>query len=59
MYIDRTAAVFQVKEHSPRNYYLGNDYTYRDGQDIWTYGVQMYATEALSKVEILYGCLPK
>lgn len=58
MWIDRIASIFLVKEHGPRNYYLGNDYTYHDGQDIWTYGVQTYATEAVSKVERLYGTLP-
>ena len=58
-WVDRIAAIFLVKEHGPRSYYLGNDYTYHDGQDIWTYGVQTYATEAVAKVERLYGTLPK
>jgi hypothetical protein len=58
MWIDRIASIFLVKEHGPRNYYLGGNYTYHDGQDIWTYGVQTYVTEAVSKVERLYGTLP-
>ena len=58
-WVDCIAAIFLVKEHGPRSYYLGNDYTYHDGQDIWTYGVQTYATEAVAKVERLYGTLPK
>jgi hypothetical protein len=34
MWIDRIVSIFLVKEHSPRNFYIGNDYTYHDGQDI-------------------------
>jgi hypothetical protein len=59
MWIDRITSIFLFKEHGPRNYYLGNDYTYHDSQDIWTYGVQTYATEAVSKVEQMYSTLPK
>ena len=59
MWIDRIAAAFLVKEHGPRNYYLGNDYTYHDGQDVWTYGCQTYSKEAVARVERIYGCLPK
>ena len=59
MRIGRIASIFLVKEHRPRNYYLGNEYTYNGGQDIWTYGIQTYATEAVSKVERMYGTLPK
>jgi hypothetical protein len=51
--------VFLVKEQGPRKYYLGNDYTYHDGQDMWIYGSQTYATDAVARVERLYGCLPK
>ena len=32
--INKIASAFIVKEHGPRNYYLGNDYTYHDGQDM-------------------------
>ena len=39
MWIDRITTVFLVQEHGPRNYYLGNDYTHHNGQDIWTSGV--------------------
>ena len=59
MWVDRIATVFLFKEYGPRNYYLGNDYTYHDGQDILTYGIQTYTKEAVSRVELMYGCLPK
>ena len=58
-WVDRIACIFLIKEHGPRNYYLGNDYTHHDGEDMWTYGCQTYATEAVARVERLYGCLPK
>ena len=48
-----------VKEHGPRSYYLGNDYTYHDGEDMWTYGCKTYSKEAIDRVERLYGCLAK
>ena len=38
MWVDRIASVFLVKEYGPRNYLLGNDYTYHDTHDMWTYG---------------------
>ena len=59
MWVDRIATVFLVKEHGPRNYYLGNDYTYHDGQDTWIYGIQTYAKEAVACVERLHSCLSK
>jgi len=58
-WIDRIAGAFLIKEHGPRLYYLGNDYTYHDGQDVWTYGCQTYSKEAVSRVERMFGCLPK
>ena len=39
IWVDRIATVFMVKEHDPRNYYLGNYYTYHDGRDTPIYGV--------------------
>ena len=42
-----------------RKYYLGNDYTYHDGQDMWTYGSQTYDIDAVSRVKRIYGCLLK
>ena len=59
MWIERIAGAFLIKEHGPRNYYLGNDYTFHDGEDMWTYGCQTYAKEAVAKVERIFGCLPK
>ena len=51
--------MFLINEHGPRNYYLGNKYTYHIGQDMWTYGYQIHAEEPLARVERIYGCLPK
>ena len=59
IWVERIAAVFLIKEYGPRSYYLGNNYAYHDGQDMWTYGVQKYAKEVVSRVERIYGCLPK
>ena len=59
IWIDRIASAFLIKEHGPRKYYLGNDYTYHDEQKIWTYGCQTYAKEAIAKVERMFGVLPK
>lgn len=59
LWVDRIAGAFLVKEHGPRSYYLGNDYTYHDGEDMWTYGCKTYAKEAIDRVERLYGCLAK
>ena len=50
---------FLVKEHGPRVYYLGNDYTYYDAEDMWTYNCLTYTKKSISYVEHLYGCLPK
>lgn len=33
-WIDRISAAFLVKSHGPRNYYLGNDYTYHHSEEI-------------------------
>ena len=59
MWVDRIATVFLVKEHGQRNYSLGNDYTYHDGQDTWTYGIQTYSKEAVARVERMYVFLSK
>ena len=34
MWIDRIASAFLVKSHGPRDYYLGCDYKYHDGQNM-------------------------
>ena len=57
--IDHIDSVFLIKEHEPLIYYLGNDYNYHDGENMWTHGVQIYAKEDVSRVEIIYDCLPK
>ena len=58
-WIDRIAGAFLIKEHGPRNYYLGNDYFYHDDHDVWTYGCKTYATEAIAKVERMFGTIAK
>ena len=44
--IDYNRGAFLVKEHGPRKYYLGNDYSYHEAQDIWTYGGETYIKES-------------
>jgi len=58
-WIDMIAGAFLIKEHGPRQYYIGNDYTYHEGQDIWTYRCGTYTKEAIDHVERIFGCLPK
>ena len=48
-----------IKEHGPRNYYLDNDYRYHETFDMWMYGSKTYAKEAVSKMERIFGTLPK
>ena len=43
IWINMIAFVFLIKENGRRNYYLGNDYTYHNGQNMWIYGYQIYA----------------
>ena len=57
MWVDRIAGMFLVKEHGPRAYYHGNDYTYHDTENMWTYNYFTYTKEASDRVERLYGCL--
>ena len=59
VWIDYIASVFLIKELRPCKYYLGNGYTYHDGQDMWTYGSLTYVADAVLHVERIYGCLPK
>ena len=50
---------FLVKSHGPRSYYLGNDYTYHEDLNVWTYGGRTYTKDAIDRVERIYGCLAK
>ena len=59
MWMDRIASAFLVKSHGPRDYYLGCDYKFHDGEDMWTYGGTTYTREAVNRVERLYGTLSK
>ena len=38
IWIDKISKKFLVKSHGPWDYYLDNDYTFYDDEDIWTYG---------------------
>ena len=48
MWIDRISAVFLVKYRGPWAYYLGNNYQFHDGSDVWTQDTKMYTKEALA-----------
>ena len=54
MLIYRITSVFLVKEKGHHKYYLGNDYTYHDGQAIVTYGSQTYTADTVLHVGRLY-----
>lgn len=53
-------SVYLVKEDSkgPPDYYLGNDYK-RDKKGRWCIGCKKYLTEAIVRVEAIFGDLPK
>ena len=56
MWIERILAVFLVKSHGPRVYYLGNDYQFHYAANAWTSGTTTYAKEAfVLSVIILLG----
>ena len=59
MWIDKMVFVFLVKEYGSRNYYLSNDYIFHETHDMWTYGCNIYATDAVARVERQFGFLPK
>jgi hypothetical protein len=52
--------VYSVKDSSkgPPDYYLGNDYK-KDKRDRWCIGCKKYLTEAISRIEAIFGNLPK
>ena len=53
-------SVYLVKDSSkgPPDYYLGNDYK-KDKKGRWCIGCKKYLTEAVSRVEKIFGELPK
>ena len=59
MWLNFIKGAFLVKESGPRKYYLGNDYTYQEKSRLWTYGGATYTKEAITRVERIFGCLPK
>ena len=59
MWFDGITGMFLVKENGPCAKHLGNDYTYHDIEDGWTYNCLNYTKEAIARVERLYGCIPE
>ena len=55
--VEKIFSAFLVKEHRPRSYYLGNNYTFHEEHNMWTYGCETYFKEAIAHVERLFGCL--
>ena len=53
-------SVYLVKDDSkgPPDYYLGNDYK-KDNKGRWCIGCKKYLTEAITRVEAMFGDLPK
>ena len=58
-WIERLTAVFLIKSHGPRDYYLGCNYKYHDTEKMWTYGCQTYCNEAIERVERIFGSIAK
>jgi hypothetical protein len=50
--------VYVIKSKGPPDYYLGNDYK-KDSRGRWAIGCKRYLKEALSRVETMFGILPK
>ena len=59
MWINYIKGAFLVKESDPRKYYLGSDYTYQEKSHLWTFGGVTYTKEAITRVERIFGYLPK
>ncbi len=59
MWVDRIAFAFLVKSHDPRDYYLGCNYKYHDGVDMWTYGGTSYTKRVIDRDERIFGPLSK
>ena len=57
MWVDCIAGIFLAKEQDLRSYYLGNDYTYHDTEDMWMHNFLTYTKESIAPVERLYDCL--
>ena len=53
-------SIYLVKDSSkgPPDYYLGNDYK-QDKKGRWCIGCQRYLTEAVERIENIFGTLPK
>jgi hypothetical protein len=56
--MDQLKAIYAIKDIGPPDYYLGNDYK-RDKKGRWRIGQKKYLTEALSRVEAMFGILRK
>ena len=56
--MDQITAVYSVKSQGPPEYYLGNDFK-RDKKNRWCIGSQKYITEALCRIETIFGPLKK
>ena len=56
--MDQITAVYTVKSQGPPEYYLGNDFK-RDKKNRWCIGSQKYITEAIKRIETIFGPLKK
>ena len=50
IYLNDISKVLFVKSHGSWSYYLGNNFTYHDTHDIWTYSCKTYKTEAIQTI---------
>lgn len=56
--MDAIQKIYTVKDIGPPNYYLGNDYK-KDKEGKWTIGCKKYITEAVRRIEAIFGKLTK
>jgi hypothetical protein len=56
--MDMIQAIYAVKSIGPPDYYLGNDYK-KDRQGQWCIVCKEYLTEAIKRVERMFGSLKK
>ena len=54
-WLHKISHTFLVKSHGPRSYYLGNDYTYHEDLDVWTYDGITYTKDVIGRTERIYG----
>ena len=50
-WINHINAVFLLKSEGPPEYYLGNDYSWSEEENVWVVGCATYIKECLQQIE--------